>query len=266
MKTILKGVTPPILWQIARKLRHRKVAEGLYWTGDYPDWQTAVAASSGYDQDAIFVKVRDAARAVRDGRALWERDSVLFYHEEYNVLLLAALMSVAAWNKGRLRVLDFGGALGSSYMQHRPFWGQLEEIRWNIVEQPHVAACGREEFEDVTLRFWPSLEECLAATAVDVVLFSSVLQYLENPYGLLEQTLSSSPAGLFIDRTFFAPQGEKITVQHVPEEIYKATYPCRWLDKSRVEAIIRRYFDGPITWFPSYGYPEEYRSCFVRNG
>ena len=208
----------------------------------YPDWQSAREASGGYATEEIFIKTRNAARAVRDGKALWERDSVCFHHEEYHFPLLAALMSAAAWNGGRLHVLDFGGALGSTYGQHRPVLDKLEDVSWNIVEQPHVAACGREEFGNDRLRFWTSMEECGAATAMDVMLFSSVLQYLENPYAVLEQAAALRPAMILLARTPFAETEEYITVQHVPASIYSASYPCRWLDRNRVNGILEKQY------------------------
>ena len=102
IKNICKDFLPPVIWRAAKRLRGKKDSDpGIFWQGDYPDWQSAVAASTGYDQDAIFTRVRDAARAVRDGEALWERDSVLFHHAEYNWPLLASLMAVLAGKEGR---------------------------------------------------------------------------------------------------------------------------------------------------------------------
>ncbi|RXF78175.1 methyltransferase, TIGR04325 family [Desulfovibrio sp. DS-1] len=234
---------PPIVLRYVQQLRQReKTAETLTWQGNYPDWQSAVAASTGYDQEAIFVKVRDAARAVRDGKARWERDSALFYHEEYNLPLLSALMSVAAWNKGRLRVLDFGGAFGSTYWQHKHLLHKLDELSWNVVEQPRIVACGQAEFSTDELRFWLDIQACATAGPVDVMLFSSVLQYLELPYALLEQAVTLQPQAIILARTPFAEEGERITIQHVPVEIYAANYPCRWLNRSRVTAILRENY------------------------
>lgn len=248
-KELGKDFLPPVLLRCIQKLRHRgRNTQSLTWQGDYPDWQSAVAASTGYDQDTIFVKVRDAARAVRDGKALWERDSVLFYHEEYNLPLLSALMSIAAWNKGRLRVLDFGGALGSTYWQHKPLLQNLDIISWSVVEQPHVVACGREEFSSDELQFWPDIQSCAAKGPIDVVLFSGVLQYMEFPYKLLDQAVALNPQAIILDRTPFAEKGERITVQNIPPEIYQASYPCRWLDEEKVRSLLKKTLSLSPKW------------------
>jgi putative methyltransferase (TIGR04325 family) len=239
VKTTMREIMPPFLWRFAKRLCSDVDSSSLNWQGNYPDWQSAVAASGGYGEEAVFLKMRDAARVVRDGSALWERDSVLFYHEEYNYPLVAALMSVAAWNKGELSVLDFGGAFGSTYRQNRRIFKNLN-VSWAIVEQPHIVECGRKEFSDGTLAFFSSIQEAYADSPADVVVFSSSLQYIESPYDLLEKITSLNPKAIIIDRTPLAEKGERITVQHVPPEIYSASYPCRWLDKRRVNGILER--------------------------
>ena len=78
----------------------------------------------------------------------FERDGVVFDQPDYNFPLLACLLRVATESGNRLRVLDFGGSLGSTYFQCRPFLGGVSELRWTVVEQPQFVECGRREFED----------------------------------------------------------------------------------------------------------------------
>jgi putative methyltransferase (TIGR04325 family) len=233
LKAVLKSCLPSCLVRTVKKIFPCPNARKSGWQGDYQDWQSAVRASSGYDAEVIFAKVRDAARAVRDGQALWERDSVLFYHEEYNFPLVAALMGVAARNRGRLHVLDFGGSLGSTYIQHRKLLHTLDEVRWSIVEQPHFVVSGQEEFSTNSLRFYLNMEACAAELQPDVILFSSVLQYLEKPYAILEEAMSIRPQLLIIDRTpFYDGVKERLVVQK-PEAIYPAvSYPMRIMPRT----------------------------------
>ncbi|MDL2272549.1 methyltransferase, TIGR04325 family [Desulfovibrio sp. OttesenSCG-928-I05] len=227
-------------WWAKRKERkqRRRARQGFFDPAipSFPDWASACAAAEGYDAESITTKVVAAARMVRDGRALWERDSVLFYREEYTIPLVAALMTIAARNRGRLSVLDFGGALGSTYMQHRSLFSGLESIAWHVVEQPHFVAIGTQEFSSDVLRFWPTMDACAEQENIDVILFSGVLQYMEDPYALVGEACALDPKAILIDRTPFAQNGEKIIVQHVPEAIYKASYACRLLDREKLKA------------------------------
>lgn len=230
---------PPALYNILRGLiRKIWAAPVVFWDGEYSDWQQASEVSTGYDQNAIFEKLQGADLAVRDGRALWERDTVIFFREEYNLQLCSAMMIAAAWNKGNLSVLDYGGALGSTYRQHKCLLGKLQNVSWNIVEQPHIVEYGRKKCADSVLQFWDSMDKCLSYVSVDLIIFSSVLQYLEDPYVLLDQAVSYRPEIIAIDRTPFAQHKERITIQHVSDPIYQATYPCRWLDRSRVRQVL----------------------------
>jgi len=246
IKSLLTSFIPPVLLSSLRTITGRSSK----WTGDFISWEDALAASSGYDGETIFNKVYSAARAVRDGEALWERDSICFYHEEYNWQLLSCLMTVAAKSGGKLHVLDFGGALGSTYMQHRKMLAMLPECTWSVVEQSHVVHAGKADFTSDKLNFFNSIEECFSNRDINLVLFSSVLQYLEYPYDLLKSVNNFSPLAIVIDRTPIAKRSEKITIQHVPRTIYAASYPCRFLDKKRLESILN---EGRVLspWFPS---------------
>lgn len=213
-----------------RRWLRRLVRPGLY-RGDFASWAEARQESRGYADPAILDKVVASARAVRDGRAVWERDTVLFYAPEANEPLLRALRRAAAAQDGHLNVLDFGGALGSTWWQHRPWLSELRSVRWSVVEQPELVEAGRREFTVGPLSFFTSVEECVAAVAPRVVLLSSVLPYLESPRTLLADLGSRDFDQLIVDRTGFVQRGrDRLTVQHVPGSIYEASYPCWFLD------------------------------------
>jgi putative methyltransferase (TIGR04325 family) len=242
MHSLLKNYFPfRLLSRTERKKRRQRKKDNI-WEGDYPDWESASSVAEGYDSQAIFEKVHEAASAVRDGKALWERDSVLFYEEEYSWPLVAGLMYFAAANKGTLRVLDFGGAFGSTYMQNRVLLDKLDHVEWHIVEQPHIVDFGRKEFSTSVLHFWHNMEDCFCTHKIDVILFSSVLQYIKNPYEIINKAMEFNTHGIIVDRTPFAEYGERITIQRVPEKIYKANYVCYFLNKAKVKTILESKF------------------------
>lgn len=108
-KKALKLLLPPILL-----LPFRRPTPPSTHRGSFGRWFDAVAAADGYDSPAILEKQRAAARKVRDGEAVFERDSVLFDRIQYSFPMLAALLLAAGLNRDKLTILDFGGALGSS--------------------------------------------------------------------------------------------------------------------------------------------------------
>lgn len=212
---------------VVRWLRQQR-GGGICFEGEYATWEEAAARCTGYDAESILAKVLAATLKVKRGEAAFERDSVLFDEMEYAWPVLAGLMWAAARSGGRLNVLDFGGALGSSYFQNRKFLQRLPEVRWNVVEQPHYVEAGQAHIQDDQLKFYKTIDECLSENKPDIVLLSSVLQYLEAPIEIMKRLSSSGAACLVIDRTPFSAHGkDKILIQRVPPGIYAATYPMR---------------------------------------
>ncbi|SRR6266705_953110 len=205
------------------------VRPGIRFRGPYASWTDAARHAEGYDAPRIVAKVRDAMRKLVQGEAACERDSVLFKEPIYPFPLIAILERAAAENGQNLAVLDFGGALGSSYHQCRDFLGHIRPLRWWIVEQPAFVECGRLEFENEVIQFFESIDECVAHGRPHVVLLSSVLQYLPDPWSILRTVAEIGAPYVVIDRTPIAASGKQmITVQVVPATIYRSSYPA-WL-------------------------------------
>jgi putative methyltransferase (TIGR04325 family) len=224
LRPLISGLMPPAALHTLMR-----IAGPVRFTGRYRTWDEAQQASGGYDSDLILTKVRDALLKVKTGEAVYERDSVLFDKIEYSWPLLAGLLWISSLNDNKLNLIDFGGSLGSSYYQNRGFLAHLRPLTWNIVEQPKFVECGKQNFEDDTLKFYGSIPECLAATRPDTVLFLSVLQYLERPYDMLRSIIDRQFRFIIIDRTPFLVRGaDRITVQRVSSAIYRASYPA-WL-------------------------------------
>jgi putative methyltransferase (TIGR04325 family) len=225
LKPIIKDITPPIILRTIKNITNRG---GISFKGKYNSWNEAVKHATGYDTELILEKVKNASLQVKNGEAVYERDSVLFDKIEYSFPVLAALLRVAIANDGKLNVLDFGGSLGSSYYQCKTFLSDLDSLQWNIIEQPHFVNCGKELFADKTLKFYETIDECLMEQKPNVVLLSSVLQYLEKPYELLDKIYDLNIKYLIIDNTPTKINSEILTVQIVPKSIFNATIPS-WI-------------------------------------
>ena len=222
------------------RLAHLKTSSArLGLAGNFSSWAEAEANSSGYDSSDILEKTRAALLKVKLGQAVYERDSVLFDKVQHAWPLLAGLMWVAAQRGGRINVLDFGGSLGSSYFQNKIFLDALGEVRWHIVEQPSHVFVGQREFQDERLRFFDSIGASMADNPPDIILLSGVLQYIEQPYELLDILKSSGARFLIIDRTpFWSGFADRICVQQVPADIYEASYPSWIFSEFKLKTIL----------------------------
>lgn len=242
----LREFIPPIIVKSASSLRPQKYG----WFGNYPKWEDAIRDASGYDSGVIVQKVKEALLKVKRGEAVYERDSVLFNEPEYSWPLLTGLMWIAASNNGELSVADFGGSLGSTYFQNKKFLTSLKKVKWSIVEQPLFVECGRQNFEDDVLKFYDNLDDCFSKSAPNVVLFSCVLQYLQDPYMALQSTFNLRPEYIIVNNIPFLETGQRLTLQRVPPEIYSASYPCWLLNRDEFKSFFQ----------PSYEVISEYTS------
>ena len=237
-----------------RELVSRLLGRGIRYSGGYPDWQAATAAclEGGYATPDILERVAAATARVVRGEAAYERDSVAFAKHRYRWPLLAAMLRAALEDdSGHLVVLDFGGALGSSYHQCRPFLPRTLDVQWFIVEQEHFVARGRKEFETEHLHFFRSTSEACARARPNIAVLSSVLQYIEKPQDVLQEVGRSNIAYLLIDRVpLSAADGDAFTVQHVPAAIYRAKYPCRVFSRRRLLRLLEKDWKT-IAEFPS---------------
>jgi putative methyltransferase (TIGR04325 family) len=238
LRKMIRPFIPPVIYSIKDRFRARS---GKIWSGRYERWADAQALCTGYDSNVILEKCRNALISVKNGEAIYERDSVLFYEMEYNWPLIAALQRTALEHMGSLCMLDFGGSLGSTYFQNKQYLKSIAALQWNIVEQSHFVDCGRKEFEDGQLNFFYTVEECIKHCMPNVLLLSSVLQYLEYPHEWLQRLVSLDIEYIIVDRTSFTDRREDfISIQQVPEEIYPASLRHWFFSERRFE----KHFDG----------------------
>lgn len=238
-------LVPPLLWRKVRRLG------GIRFVGRYPSWTAAQAAAGGYDAPAILARVTSATRQVLQGKAAFERDGCLFDREAYRWPLVAALLWSSARSGGCVRVLDYGGSLGSTFHQMRRFLAGFASVEWSVVEQPHYVRAGRDEFERDGLKFFESVDECAARRRIATVLLSGVLQYLPDPWQTLDSLARIDARDIIIDRTLFSVGGEeRICLQQVPPSIVRSSYPCRFLSLERLRATLAPAYEETLSFDP----------------
>ena len=224
-----------------KRIFKKKRNKGM-WQGDFQSWSQAQSKTTGYDSDIILEKCRNALLKVKNGEAVYERDSVLFDSIQYSWALLCSLQKVAIENNNNLNIIDFGGSLGSTYFQNIKMLHNLNSIKWCIIEQPHFVSCGKEYFQDDKLFFQENFSQALDKFTPNVLLLSSVLQYLEDPKYWIKYVSELKFPYIIIDRTAIANDSRDIiTVQIVNEEIYQASYPCWFFNEKKLLNLFENY-------------------------
>lgn len=233
----IKRWIPPILVDLLRLIN----PEGIKLNGYYKNWEDAMAQCKGYDQSIIFEKTLASALEVKNGNKPFARDSVLFDEIAYSWPILASLLWVAAQDSGKLRVLDFGGALGSSYFQNKKFLDHVTEVSWQIVEQPELAKLGNEHLKDGILSFSSRIDDTFRSQSPNFVLLSGVLQYVQDPFSVIADLVTREVPVIALDRTPFLNKDQEtfIQKQSVPSQIYPASYPCYLFNENEITSKFR---------------------------
>ena len=201
------------------------------WFGHYYNWNDALTKSTGYNIDEIITKVKSATYKVINGEYAFERDSVLFNEIQYQWPLITALLWSKNCKENSLKVLDYGGSLGSIFFQTRQFLSDIELINWDIIEQKNYVIIGKEIHELInSLNFYTSLDEYKKKNiSPNVLILSSILPFIESPFFLIKSLKKLKIPVIVVDRTFFSIKPYNwITIQKVDPIIYKASYPS-WI-------------------------------------
>lgn len=230
-----------------RDWANRLTGHAIVYRGPYPDWESAARHAAGYDDAALIERLADAARASRQEPGAWEQDGVLRSGVAPDFPLLYALLYVAcARERQSLSVLDFGGGFGSTYFQCRRYLPP-RSLDWRIVEQPNVVRAAR-PLAGGQFSYFETLDAALAAGVPDVVVLSSVLQYLRDPYALLDELCRGRIPYLLIDRHPFSLGAEALAVQVMRKAPYRASYPSWLFDRRRFFAALAPAFDLLAQW------------------
>lgn len=234
MSKMAKQWLPPIL----RRWGNRILGASIVYRGPFNDWASAFSSTEGYGQHAILERVSLATRQVLDGFAVYEQDGIALHHAPPPSHALNGLLLAAALDGGRLSVLDLGGGLASHYLRWRSVLSTLPDVHWAVVEQASYVMEGRRLFSTDPAVFFHD-DIATVSISPNVVLASSVLQYLPEPYQTLRRLMDFAPRMIVLDRL---PCGtsEVVMSQSVPPNLGKASYPLWILSRERVHAQLSR--------------------------
>lgn len=257
-----------------------KKVSSICFDGDYDNWRDAYNECEGYDSINILNTVSEAMNKVINGQAVWERDGCLFYETKYVYCICAAILRCAVQNENQgVRVLDIGGALGSTYFQNRNYLADVKNIEYVVAEQNNFADYGHQNLENSTLKFIYSIEHWEKQKKFDIILLSGSLQCIEQYEEIVERINKAKPHYIILDRIMVSRKRMRICKETVPESIYKSSYPIRIFSEEQIECFFGKdyvmvecdissvpfnvYFTDDVV--PSKYYVFEYRGKNERN-
>ncbi len=150
-------------------------------------------AGAGFDSEIWIQKTRAYTERVI---AASRNDGAIPKDVAGEYLLLPLLASlVCKASGGKVRILDFGGGMGVSFVHLTSCLVDCQSINYHVVEREGICEGGAQLFEhDERIRFSARLPPRLPE--LDIVYLSSALQYVED-YGTLLKTLAGYEAEYF---------------------------------------------------------------------
>jgi putative methyltransferase (TIGR04325 family) len=188
----------------------------------------------------ICQKCLIASLKVRGGEAIYERDGALFYDNEQEGGLVAAMLNVKELS-GSLSVIDFGGSFGTTFLRHKKYLCEVGLVAWDIVEQPHFVQAARTHFTKDLDEYFESVAEAESKRRHNVILASNVIQYLEHGLDLVSEWSRLLPF-VVLNNVPLHEQEDLILVQSVPPSMYSATYPVRFFNRAQFMERIEKDF------------------------
>jgi putative methyltransferase (TIGR04325 family) len=244
----LKKIIPPIVMPLLLRLGF----SGITFKYGFKSWSEAEARCSGYDDKNILQAITESSRKVRDGKAAFDRDGVAFQSAEYSWPLLSAILGTPR-ESNSISVLDWGGALGSTYRQNKTHLDGVKiAIKWKIVEQKRISDIGVAEFQSLELSFAESLKD-LTAGQFDLAILASSVCYVSDPAGVIAEIVDLSPKRIVFDRT---PESrrkmDQIGVQNVSSKIYTASYPLWAFAPGTLEKLVGPRYKLTFDWISEF--------------
>ena len=192
----------------------------LKLTGGYSTFQEAASLCDGYSSSAILDIVFKSVVDVLEGRGQYERDGVLFMHRPKKLRIREFLIALQEDSK----VIDFGGGLGGTYINNRDIIPQ--GVEFIVVEQASFVDIGSRIAADYGLTIVFTQEIDALPHNAAMVILSSVLPYLEEPYALLDRLLRLRPQHLVIDRTALKGQRHLDFDWYLQDCSVSNSFPC----------------------------------------
>lgn len=232
-------------WPFARPATPPAPAAPI-WEGVYRQFREVPSRGPACDDDQWMSGYAESLRMLREAYASGGRIAPSGYGEHH---LLAQLAALAGRGRERLRIVDFGGALGSAFLHLIHQAPRLPDLRYLVVETEKMCAAGRNWWGPETRLQFATRVPAPPETA-DLVYVNSALQYIEDYAALLRSLCALQPSHILLARLGAGSIESFVTAQvNVPGSVI----PCWFLNAEEVRALLREagyelLFENATPW------------------
>lgn len=259
----IRSFTPLFLVKIYRRFKSPASREFL-WEGIYQHYNQIVAVGGGYE-GAVWINSR--ASSTRDLLDASKSFGLIPGVIESRYGLLAFLASALSRSSNKVRILDFGGAMGIAYVYLCGSMTNSQLIDYYVVDNQASCEQGSKIFEgDNRIHFETSLPETI--DRVDIVFMSGVLQYVEDYEGVILRVIKYKPAFVLLT---LLPVGEAPTFAAAQKNLQGSILPSWFFNLIEIIELMRNHgyrmsFKGAAEpKFDMGNFPPEYRLTHMAN-
>ena len=217
------------------------------WEGVYASFADTAGETTVFDSDIWIGKVVERAQqAIRDssGGAI----PSIANTTDYALPFVAAL---AVPSVRSLRILDFGGGMGTSYVQLRTMLPRGRAVDFTVVENPAVCRAGEALFAaEEAMRFLTAMPP--PPERFDIVHFGSSLHYVEDWKGILAAAVALQPDYILFADLPAADNRTFVTLQNfherrIPVHFWNVEEFVGYVEGLRYDLVLRSRFLGNRT-------------------
>jgi putative methyltransferase (TIGR04325 family) len=190
-------------------------------------WGDAVARSNGYQSNKTITSL-----IISDPIAFTNTSNPCFIGNRLQQIASAFLEGVASSNKNTIRVIDVGGGLGQYFFLLEKLAPSIQ-FEWVILETTALCELAKSVAPTKKNIGWIS---SLADTqgTFDIALLSSVIQYVESPFHLLDDLMKVAKFLILNRLPLTSSRNQKICIQRPGFFESKGSYPVNILAEDEV--------------------------------
>ena len=191
------------------------------------NWESAVSRSSGYQSPQTISTIEGADPVVDK----WTADHNFLGSRYLQVAsaFLSGLNPEKLKSETTIYVLDIGGGLGEYFFLIQDNLPNLK-FEWLILETPALCELAKSKHADSSGVSWTDALNDSSQT-FDIVLLSSVIQYVEKPFELIEMAAQKAPLLIFNRLPLSANGHNLVCIQRPGLFESKGSYPVHILSE-----------------------------------
>ena len=208
-------------------------------------WETAERKSVGYESVDVLSPLLQGTTETRVNLA--DSTSVTSRYQQVATAMFFCLSENRLRGEKPLRVLDFGGGGGDYFYQFQKFVPNII-FDWTVVETPALAEAMQQKHggDSKKIRWVDSIE--MTEDKYELVLCSSVLQYLEKPFEILEALVKKSEF-VIINRIPLTNSSRNfVALQRVLTKKKRGSYPAHFFSENIFLEKLSEYGSIPMRW------------------